>query len=254
MAAELVACHEVDVVVLVECGTEPNGVLGQINATNGGGFHYARGLNERIRIFTRFSPELMQPAFESDRVTVRRLSLPARSPILLAAVHLPSKFNWATESQPFECMELARIIGEVEAGVGHRRTILVDDFNMNPFESGLVGAAGLNAVMSREVVSRGARTVQGREYPFFYNPMWAHFGDARGATAGSYFYDTAEHVNYFWNMFDQVLLRPELASNFDPSRLSIVTAAGNTSLVQPNGRPNHVGCSDHLPLVFEVEF
>jgi hypothetical protein len=80
---------------------------------------------------------------------------------------------------------------------------------MNPFETGLVSAAGLNSVMSRRVASRETRKVQGREYRFFYNPMWSHFGDARDDTAGSYYYDAGEHVNYYWNMFDQVLLRAD---------------------------------------------
>jgi hypothetical protein len=108
--------------------------------------------------------------------------------------------------------------------------------------------------MSRRVASRETRTVQGREYRFFYNPMWSHFGDARNDTAGSYYYDAGEHVNYYWNMFDQVLLRPELAEHFDPTGLSIVRAVGERSLVRPDGRPDPANGSDHLPILFEVEF
>jgi hypothetical protein len=84
--------------------------------------------------------------------------------------------------------------------------------------------------------------------------MWSHFGDARDATAGSYYYNAKQHVNYYWNMFDQVLLRPELAESFDPSQLSIVKAIGQLTLVRPDGRPDRAQGSDHLPLVFEVEF
>ena len=49
---------------------------------------------------------------------------------------------------------------------------------MNPFEHGVVAANGLNAVMARKVAARDTRTVLAHEYPFFYNPMWGHFGDA----------------------------------------------------------------------------
>ena len=65
---------------------------------------------------------------------------------------------------------------EQEQQAGHPRTVLVGDFNMNPFESGMVGAAALHSAMSRQVWSRGSRTVKGHEYPFFYNPcgvIWA---------------------------------------------------------------------------------
>lgn len=125
---------------------------------------------------------------------------------------------------------------------------------MNPFEHGMVAAAGLHSVMSREIANRTVRTVQGRDYPFFYNPMWGHLGDRTSKTAGSYYYDSAQHVNYFWNVFDQVLIRPEVAAQFDPTALSIVTAIGNRSLVRADGKPDRNSFSDHLPVIFELEF
>lgn len=151
-------------------------------------------------------------------------------------------------------MELARVIETEEQVSGHRRTILVGDFNMNPFETGLVSSVGLNAVMSRRVASRLTRSAQGRDYPFFYNPMGNHFGDSQSETAGSYYYDAGEHVNYYWHLFDQLLLRPELAERFDPERLSIVKATRSLSLIRSDGRPDDTKGSDHLPLIFEVEF
>jgi hypothetical protein len=246
--------NEIDIVILLECNVEPVTLLQALNPTGQHGFHYSVGNSKAVRIFTRFSSEFLRPTFESDRVSMRRLALPARSEILLTVAHLPSKLHWSGESQSFECAELARQIVNEEEKVGHRRTVLVGDFNMNPFEAGMVGAVGLNSVMSRTVAGRDVRTVQGREYRFFYNPMWGHFGDVRGETAGSYYYDSAQHVNYFWNMFDQVLIRPELAQHFKPDQLRIVTRAGVHSLVGLDGRPDNTAFSDHLPLVFELEF
>ena len=101
-----------------------------------------------------------------------------------------------------------------EDRAGHQRTVVFGDFNMNPFETAMVSSTGLNAVMSRRIAARVSRKVLGRDYRFFYNPMWEHFGDAKSDTAGSYHYDNSEHVNYFGNVFDQVLVRPELAVGF----------------------------------------
>jgi hypothetical protein len=89
--------------------------------------------------------------------------LPDRVPVVLAAVHLPSKLHWLDESQSYECVEVAKAIDQVETAAGHRRTILVGDFKMNPFEAGLVSSVGLNSVMSRRIASRVIRTVQNRE-------------------------------------------------------------------------------------------
>jgi hypothetical protein len=108
--------------------------------------------------------------------------------------------------------------------------------------------------MSRRTASRSTRTVQGREYRFFYNPMWGHLGDLRGNIAGTYYYDNAQHVNYYWNVFDQVLIRPDLAGGFDSDKLKIITTVGQRSFVGHDGRPDSIDSSDHLPIIFELRF
>lgn len=252
--AELATIHRTDIVILAECTIDGAHLLAELNAAPGSGYRLSTGISKGITILTRFSREFLRPMHESDHVSISRLALPARSELLLAAVHLPSKLYWSGESQGFECAELARRIAHDEDRAGHERTVLVGDMNMNPFEPGIVSSVGLNAVTSRRIAGRVTRTVQGRAYRLFYNPMWSHLGDVRGDTAGSYFYDTAEHLNYFWNVFDQVLLRPELARRFDSNQLSIIKFVGERSLVRGDGRPDATLYSDHLPIVFELDF
>jgi hypothetical protein len=254
LIAELATLHQVDVVVLAESATSKAEMLMVLNRDTANRFRYAPGLSRRITMFTRFSRRFLRPRFESDYLSIRALELPGRDAVLVAAVHLSSKLWRSNESQIVGCVEVAQEIIRVEDRAGHRRTVLVGDFNMNPFEVGMVSAGGFNAVTSRAIASRYTRTVHGREYPFFYNPMWSHFGDSRSETAGSYYYDAGEHVNYYWHLFDQVLLRPELAARFRPDWLQIIKAIGPRSLVTDDGRPNSAVASDHLPIVFEVEF
>lgn len=254
LVAELAGSRRVDVVILAECPDEPRSILQVLNANGTSGFRYPRSDCERVRVFTRFSKQFLVPKFESERISIRRLSLPDRSEVLLAMAHLPSKLHCSDASQLFECTELAREIAHIEDRVGHGRTILVGDLNMNPFESGLVGAGGLNAVMARHVAWRGQRTVQGRSYRYFYNPMWNFFGDMSNGPPGTYYYDGSEHVTYFWNIFDQVLVRPELSHGLTRDDIEIVRAVGTRSLVKPDGTPDGGGCSDHLPVIFRLEF
>jgi hypothetical protein len=244
----------IDIIILAESDISAVDMLRSLNRQCSGGFRYCAGFNATIEVFVRFSPGFLQPRFDADRVSIRHLTLPARSTILLAMVHLPSKLRWSNDSQAIECTELARRIAIEEDKVGHRRTILVGDLNMNPFETGMVAAGGLNSVPTRRLAAREVRTVQGREYSMFYNPMWGHFGDRQRDTAGSYFYSSSEHVNYFWHIFDQVLLRPELAQQFDPGTLEIISSLSDRSLVHADGRPDSSACSDHLPIVFELNF
>ena len=253
LVADLAELHELDVLILVECEIPIHVMLTSLNRHGEPMFHRTPSQSEKIVIYTRFSPEFLVPLFESTRLTVRRLRLPEQHDVLLAAVHLPDKLHWSAESQSAECVALASAILSVEKDAGHARTVLVGDFNMNPFEAGLVMATGVHAVMTRALAERGQRVVQERKYPFFYNPMWGHFGDTGDSPAGTYYYRSSEHVAYFWNMFDQVLIRPALLSMFRNEELKILSAVGDKSLITTRGVPNRAVGSDHLPILFRLD-
>lgn len=166
-------------------------------------------------------------------------------------LHFPSKTGGrSAEDQAALSTEYARDIRDVEKKVGHQRTVLVGDLNMNPFERGMVQANGFHAVMCRRVAARRERTVDGRSYPLFYNPMWNLFGDNRGAPPGTFYRDKGDIMSFFWNMYDQVLVRPDVVQRFVLDRLQILAQCGATALVNDGGRP-HV--SDHLPIFFQLD-
>jgi hypothetical protein len=248
----LVVLHEVDLLVLAECGIGVSEMLGILNASAEADFYFNDGDCDRIAIYSRFPPDFMRPVSESARYTIRRLRLPGQIEVLLAAVHFPSKLFMSDDSLQLECVELAKEIQAVENEVGHARTVLVGDFNMNPFETGVAAAGGLHAVMAKSIAAQGARKVQERSYPFFYNPMWGHFGDASKGPPGTYYYQRAEHKVFFWNMFDQVLIRPDLLDRFDNDHLSILTSDGAVSFLSSAGKPDGSVASDHLPILFRL--
>ena len=130
---------------------------------------------------------------------------------------------------------------------------LFGDFNMNPFINGghLVSRATMDQRSRWQGFSAPSRK---REvYPFFYNPMWNHFGDTNGRVPGTYYYANADHAVYFWNMFDQVLIRPELIRRLADPGVRILTESGFTSFLSPLGRPNPSVASDHLPILFSLD-
>lgn len=139
----------------------------------------------------------------------------------------------------------------MEDKIGHKRTVLVGDLNMNPFETGLVTANGFNATMSRKIAEKQKRIVNARSFPFFYNPMWSLLGDASHGPPGSYYCSQSEHVAYFWHMFDQILLRPDVLPMFQNNTLKIIDRVGELSLLNDNGIPDK-NISDHLPVLFQL--
>ena len=245
--------HDVDVLILAECDIEPAVLLRAMNKPDGSLYQRAFVVSKGIEILTRFAPRLLEHLDNGPRWTIRRLRLPARIEIILVAAHMISKLHWSADSQRDECNRLAEQIREVEARVGNDRTLLVGDLNMNPFESGVVSAKGLNAAMARQIAEKRSRTVQQEVYPFFYNPMWGHFGDRDDSAPGTYYYDSHEHVVYYWNMFDQVLVRPGLLGHFRNQDLRIVTTDGTRSLLSRAGVPDGSTASDHLPILFTLQ-
>ena len=96
----------------------------------------------------------------------------------------------------------------------------------------------------------GERTVDAKPYDMFYNPMWRFFGDHTPGPAGTYWYRPAKPVVYGWNLYDQLLLRPDLMDRL--ADLRILDRVGDQSLLR-NGRPDAAVASDHLPLYFAVD-
>lgn len=206
----------------------------------------------KIRIFSRFDARAFYPTERAfARMTIWRLVL-SKSDLLLATIHLQSKASWSSESQTEEIRTLSQRIRETENKYGHTRTIALGDFNMNPFEIGMVAAQGMHGVMTRSIAQLGARKIADVEHPFFYNPMWGFFGDRSQGPAGTHFSWRSEPICHFWNIFDQVLVRPSLLSSFS-NNVRIVDSIGGRSLLRNNGRPDKSIGSDHLPITFSLD-
>lgn len=149
-------------------------------------------------------------------------------------------------------MRYANYIRRTEEVLRHKRTVVVGDLNMNPFEDGVIGTEGFHATMCRRIASKRGRRVHGEHYDYFYNPMWSLLGDYPDGPPGTHFHRHGEHVELFWNMYDQVLIRPDLLPNFNNNTLRIATTDGVESLVSSNGVPLREKLSDHLPIMFSL--
>ena len=251
----LVRNHNIDVVVLAECKIPSDVLLDALNEEQETRYNAGFTLLESVAVFARF-PERSFRTLEEDesnRLSMRQLFLPSGKDILLVATHLSSKLYWSPDSQSQACTHLARVIRNQEKKLGHSRTVLVGDLNMNPFEPGIVSSYGLHGVMARQTAERETRVIKKQKHPFFYNPMWGHFGNELDGPPGTYYNRRAEPVCYFWNMFDQVMVRPSLLTAFNNDDLQILDSDGTDSLLTKNGLPNKPLASDHLPIVFGLD-
>lgn len=70
--------------------------------------------------------------------------------------------------------------------------------------------------------------------------------------AGTCYYPAGGPVWYYWNVFDQVLLRPALLPHYWENSVRVLTSDGRSSLLGPDGLPDRRKASDHLPLLVRL--
>lgn len=238
-------CYDVDVLILAENIMQDAELLPVLNENNVRTFIAPFNPSKKISFYTRI--HAFELVHDNDYWgSIRKLVHPLGVDILLVAVHIPSKLHLDEKEQAAISTRIANEVDKRELEQGHTHTIVIGDFNMNPFEAGLVSADGFHGVMDKQIALKRSRTVLGVEKKFFYNPMWSRLGDDSEGCAGTYYYNPSNMVNYFWNAFDQVLIRPSLLACFNQNNLKVIDAIEEMSLIR-NGKISN-DFSDHLPL------
>lgn len=251
IVARLVIRYRVDVLMLAESQIQIEDLSPFLRQVGFPEYFDVSSSNcSKIQLFTKFDRAFINHTSETDRYTIRHLKIPNKLQILLVIAHLPSRLHENIESLRDKVIGFSEHIKRIENEEKHQRTIVIGDLNLDPFDSAIVKARGLHAVMSQEISKRRSRTVDAEKFPFFYNPMWNFLGDQTNGPPGTYYYDKSQAITYFWHIFDQVLLRPDLLDRFDFSNLRIIESDGPYSFLD-NGRPNKL-FSDHLPVFFSL--
>ena len=250
----LVKTLRVDVLILAECPLSAVEILERLNTGSHAVYHLPFNPADRFTFVVAVPPNRFGPVYDDSGLSIRHVQPPLGRDFLLAALHLPSKLFLSDDDQAVLVPRASQEIERAEHKVGHRRTVVVGDFNMNPFESGLINSEGFHAVMARSIAAKERRTVRGVDRRYFYNPMWSLLGDCSPGPPGTYYYPSSSPQAFFWNTFDQVLLRPALAASFAPGDVRVIDSIGSRSLLTSAGIPDS-SISDHLPLfaVIHVE-
>lgn len=248
--ADVIRSELVDIAALVE----PPDVDGLVrHASRGEDAYRSYPLRcSRIAIIGKLPHDFIHPINEGALHSIVRLSDPILGQFLLAMGHMPSQLHHSRDSVGSAVREFACEIRGAEREHGIDKTIVVGDFNLNPFDVPLIETTGMHAVSSRIIARELLRRVNARDYAFFYNPMWACLGDKHDNIPGTYFYRSATHDCMFWNVFDQVMIRPCLINLWKDEHFRVITSTVARSLLDESRRPDDRYISDHLPIVFQL--
>lgn len=202
--------------------------------------------DERITFLT--NQKNFRSAFSEQYFTIRLFKLSQDDTKIICGLHLPGQGYAEDGDRRVILQEIVEKIEKLEDKYKTKKTIILGDFNANPFENCMIEATGLHSVSSSFIAKKICRKIKGKTYNMFYNPMWNKFGDFEG-TPGTYYYRKAVVREVFWNIFDQVVIRPQVIDKFKKESLNIITEIDDKLLIGSN----KIIISDHLPLEFEIE-
>ncbi|HCG5490329.1 hypothetical protein ACSTKJ_00655 [Vibrio parahaemolyticus] len=205
---------DIDLFVLAEFPVDSSAFLDLINAENEKYELIPKIGCDRVTIYCKSCMYTFEHGPETSYYTSKKVVTDEGFEFHMVAVHLPSKTNQDESTQTLEAAEFKREIEAAESSFDIDKTFIVGDFNMNPFEKGMVSASAFHSIPCEIVASKEKRVIKKREHRFFYNPMWNLFGDLSGSP-GTYFHRDSEQAVYFWNILDQVIMRPSLSPFFN---------------------------------------
>lgn len=172
--------------------------------------------------------------------------------LLLFAVHLPSQLHKSESEITTFCCRVKNEIESIERECGNNKSLIVGDFNMNPFSKGMIDVYAFNSIMCKKTSMKIKRRVDKQDMYYFYNPMWHVMGNRDNNVLGSYYHHKCAS-SYVWNSFDQVIIRPHIVELLDEKELKFINEFGKHNLIKSNGKLDTKRYSDHLPLLFKLK-
>lgn len=212
------------------------------------GYNYFDGMGgcDKITLIARngYDVEIRR---EQNRYTIYSISDKTEK-YIVAGIHLQDRFNSDADTRKNTIRKIVQDIKEQESTLKHNNTIVIGDFNANPFDEELIQKDAFNAVLFKDLIFKTEYVkVDGVKYRRFYNPMLNCISED-DSTYGSHYYDSGIKSIY-WYFLDQVIVRKSLVDRL--SNIRIIKVINNQKLIKAV-KPNS-DISDHLPLIVELE-
>ncbi|MBF9144298.1 endonuclease/exonuclease/phosphatase family protein [Hymenobacter properus] len=271
---EIVKNNRIDILLLAECPADTAAIASKIGlpfvSHSNAGLTFFAAMPELIVVNDQnipinaqlaIIPDPANPDPTADNLIIARLDV-GDMHILLAGVHLPSKWQGRDANTQANFAEKCRRYIQIQEGLQNiNQTIIFGDFNMHPYEMGMTDSKrGFRTISSSHIAHRrntiGYRGITRR---YFYNPCWTLFGDfipnsATSRPPGTYYRSPQNDTDTYWNCLDGVLVSPEAIPRFVLPSLEVITNNSSVSHKLYDGKRLKPGYSDHLPITFTLTY
>jgi len=244
-AAELIHEVDCDIAAFCECSDDfAADVQVQLNALYSKGYRHQEtpGCN-RIKVLVRDALNSISLLNQHKYFSLMLLKQGAQR-LILAFVHMPSKLHSGEDELRSLCEKLTHQISAEEMANDVQDSLVIGDFNVNPFESPIISFSGLLATNSMDCVERDQWTRKGDTKRVFFNPMWSLYAQHLHQPGSHHYRRLTEDV-IEWHFLDQVIIRASLISKFSLPDLRLVDSTTRFSFRKKSGKPF---VSDHLPI------
>lgn len=236
---KLIEERDIDIIILAEYNAQGNNLINKLYMKRLD-YEFAQGIScKKIKVIFK---KKIKIRLNDDNANYISLKIEKGNfQFQLFASHFPSKLRVSENDRRIVAQEMK---GDIKK---YKKTLIIGDFNSNPFEETVVALSGLNALPTKKMKTR---QVQGRKEEILYNPMWKFFGDF-SSIPGTYFYNNSSDINYYWNIFDQVLCTHEFIPYFEDKKLEIIKKINDINLIKNQNINKTI--SDHLPIFVSLK-
>lgn len=207
----------------------------------------------RVAVFDNIDSSNVIYTKKDQRFTSIIYSLNTQN-IMVTGVHLDSPASYPDVDDRYFCAGAQyKLIESIEETFNVKKSIIIGDFNMNPFDKGMVSELSFKATHCKKT----AQITKGNKR-YFYNPSWGAFSNDLtlddGKPPGTIHYVPFNKETYvdYWHIFDQVLVRSELFSEYTNS-FEVITKTSTINLLNNEFIPDRERYSDHLPIKYKIK-
>ena len=260
---EMVNENDIDVVILQEASGY--GIASTLSSTHKEIDYFDGKKSNGVRVFLKIGVFTYNPAplgWFNKYALVSLKKIKDNEWINIVAVYLYSKVGRTERKQMWENLDFIKKIEVWENTTGNKKSILIGDFNHNPFEANMLDPNVLNAKDARSLINahRQFKTANEKD-DFWYNPMWNLLGDFdyntnKERVTGTYYRNNFDETP-IWNMLDGFMLRPDLMNRVNYKDSKIITSTSSYNFIKPTiiGEAEsliHDDFSDHLPVMLSI--
>lgn len=238
-------------------------LLTELNTNTNQSFNLRFISGQKIVLLDNFQNSAFVDSKEDKRMSFCTYKI-NNEKLLISAVHLEDRHTFPVDTLNLLAMYHRKALDDYAIINDVKKVIVVGDFNLNPYESGIMGFSGFNAIFNKEEIlyNTYGRKFSNETKSFYYNASWDAY--KLNDINGTYHYDSNDlPLNPYWNLLDQVLFSPEIMNCYKEESFKIITDIPSLNIKLIKNRKNRStgnlktvidkSYSDHLPIIFEVE-